>query len=95
MNKKNARKSPEATKSSKERKATPVAPVLSIVKGTKKAPKTKKWNGDWSTIPSSRQLLALVIRSIESGVPLGLPTTRDAARAMLGYETEDKATKSA
>ena len=82
---KNARKSNAATEATKSRKATPVAPVVSIVK-PKGKPKGTKFNGDWASIPSSRQLLALVIRSIETGVPMGLPVTRDAARAMLGYD---------
>lgn len=84
---KKARKSSEATQATKARKETPAAPVVQL------APKVKakgsKWNGDWSSIPSSRQLLALVIRSIETGVPMGLPTTRDAARMALGYPNEE------
>jgi hypothetical protein len=82
--KKQSRKSNEATKATKARKEAPNAMKLSLV------PKAKTqgspFNGDWSSIPSSRQLLALVIRSIETGVPMGLPTTREAARTMLGYD---------
>jgi hypothetical protein len=54
-------------------------------------PKGTKFNGDWSSLPSSKMLLALVIRSIESGVPMGLPTTREAAIAALGYDKKDAA----
>ena len=81
---KNARKSPAATKANQARKAMPVAPVVSIAKG-----KGTRFNGDWTSIPSSRQLLALVIRSIESGLPMLLPTSRDEARDMLGYASEE------
>lgn len=84
--KKNARKSIAATEATKARKETPAAPVVSITKGK---PKGSPFNGDWASIPSSRQLLALVIRSIETGVPMGLPVTREAARTMLGYSNEE------
>ncbi len=85
---KNARKSSAATAETKSRKATPVAPVVRLVK-PKAEPKGTPFNGDWNSIPSSRMLLALVIRSIETGVPMGLPTTREAAVAMLGYQKRD------
>ncbi len=52
----------------------------------KKAPdKTTKFNGDWAAIPSAKMLLALCIKSIETGIPMGLPTTREAALTALGY----------
>ena len=87
MSAKKARKSSEATVATKTRKAKPPATVVSIV--PKGKPKGAKFNGDWTSIPSSRQLLALVIRSIETGVPMGLPTTRDAARLALGYSNDE------
>jgi len=88
MKKSNGRKSSEATKATKARKETPPAPVVSIVKPKAKA-KGVKFNGDWRTIPSGRMLLALCIKSLESGEPLTLPTTREEARAMMGYDSEE------
>ncbi len=72
----------------KESKATiPTPPVSEVRIATPKAPKAKgvKFDGDWAKIPSTRQLLALVIMSLESGTPITIPLTRDAARAALGY----------
>ncbi len=92
---KKARKSNTATQATKSRKATPVAPIVSIVKPKGKPKGSTKFNGDWSSLPSSRMLLALVIRSIETGVPMGLPTTREAAIAALGYDKKEDATKAA
>lgn len=90
MKNQKSRKSNEATKTSKARKEAPSAPVVSITKG-KKSKGGTPFNGDWSSIPSGKMLLALVIRSIETGVPMGLPTTREAALAVLGYDKSDKA----
>ncbi len=92
MKKMNVRKTSEATKAAKARNETPTAPVVQLVPKAKKA-KATKWDGDWNAIPSSRQLLALVIRSIETGVALTLPTTRDAAREALGYTKEEDVAK--
>jgi hypothetical protein len=57
------------------------------VKGPKVAKaKGRKFNGNWDDIPSSRMLLALVIRAWEAGeTNVTLPTTREGAIAALGY----------
>lgn len=65
----------------------------SKVSGKAAPPKAKgqKFDNDWAKIPSTKQLLALVIRSLESGESMKLPTTREEATAMLGYESRKAA----
>lgn len=89
------RKSSEATKSTKARKETPAAPVVQLVKPKAKA-KGRKFADNWGEIPSSRMLLALVIRAWEAGESsVSIPTTREGAIAALGYEKAEKAATAA
>lgn len=62
--------------------------TATAVKGPKVAKtKGRKFADNWNDIPSSRMLLALVIRAWEAGeLSVSLPTTREAAVAALGYD---------
>ena len=89
---KNARKSSAATVATKARKETPAAPVVQLVKPKAKA-KGRKFADNWNDIPSSRMLLALVIRAWEAGESnVTLPTTREGAIAALGYAAPEAKT---
>ncbi len=59
--------------------ATVAKPKVAKTKG-------RKFADNWNDIPSSRMLLALVIRAWEAGESsVTIPTTREAATAALGY----------
>lgn len=72
-------KQTKTSKASETKIKTSKATVAAETKG-------RKFDGDFSKLPSSRTLLALVIRSIETGETMRLPTDKDEALAMLGYE---------
>lgn len=74
-------------KTSKATKATETATAATKVKGPKVAKtKGRKFKGEWDAIPSSRMLLAMVIRAWEAGeTSVTLPTSREGAIAALGY----------
>lgn len=80
-------------KASKGNKATETATVAMAAKpkGIAKA-KGRKFKDNWGDIPSSRMLLALVIRAWEAGESkVSLPTTREGAIAALGYDKSEAA----
>lgn len=70
------------SKTSAKRTSTTNKSAKKTSSGSKKG---RKWNGNWNEIPSSRQLLALAIMSIETGKPIVIPTTREGAKEALGY----------